>query len=59
MVIKIEEISRDFADFLRRVQHLQKSPAAKNRTTGSAITGHQRWLIKQGKKMLPLDFKML
>ena len=37
MVLKIEEISRDFADFLRRVQHSQESTAAKNRTTGSAI----------------------
>ena len=37
MVIKIEEISRDFADLLRRVQQSQKSTAAKNRTTGSAI----------------------
>ena len=35
--IEIEAISRDFADLLRRVRHSQKSPAAKNRTTGSAI----------------------
>ena len=35
--IEIEEISRDFADSLRKVRHSQKSPAAKNRTTGSAI----------------------
>ena len=40
VVIKKEEISRNFADFLRRVQYLQKSTAAKNQTTGSAITGH-------------------
>ena len=35
--IEKEEISRDFADILRRVKHSQKSPAAKNLTTGSAI----------------------
>ena len=37
MVVKIVEISGDFADLLRRFQQSQKSPAAKNRTTGSAI----------------------
>ena len=37
MVFKKVELSRNFADFLKMVRHSQKSPAAKNRTTGSAI----------------------
>ena len=57
--MEIEEISRDFADLLRRVRQSQKSTAAKNRTTGSAIYRPLKMADKAGQKMLPLDFKML
>ena len=59
MVIKIEGISRDFADLLRRVQQSQKSTAAKNQTTGSDIYKPLKMADKTRQKILPLVFKML
>ena len=54
MVVKIKEISGDFADLLRRVQQSQKSPAAKNRTTGSAIYRPLKMAVKAGQKNVTL-----
>ena len=59
MVSKIVELSRDFADLLRSVRHSQKSPAAKNRITGSAIYKPLKMADKTRQKILPLVFKML
>ncbi len=54
MVVKIKEISGDFADLLRRVQQSQKSPAAKNRTTGSAIYRPLKMAFTAGQKNVTL-----
>ena len=55
--MEIEEISRDFAHLFRRVRQSQKSTAAKNRTTGSAIYRTLKMADKTRQEYVTLGFQ--
>ena len=57
VVFKKEEISRNFADFLRMVRHSQKSSAAINLVTGSAIYRTLKMADKTRQEYVTLGFQ--